>query len=152
MAIVEKGDKIQVFNLKDQFEKEIDLGKIEDKVLLAFHPFAFTSLCLDQMRDLENAYDDFKAKGVRPLGLSVDPAPSKAAWAKFACLDKLEVLSDFSPLGQVAKDCGLFKEELNTSGRANVIVNNKGEVLWSKEYDLGQRPDLDEVFQAIENL
>ena len=152
MTIKTKGDTIENFKLEDQNGEEVELAKIEEFALLSFHSLAFTSVCLDQMRDLEVAYDDLFEKGVRAFGLSVDAQPTKSAWAKFACLDKLQILADFKPHGQVAKDCGVFNEDMNTSGRSNLIVNNKGEVLWSKDYDLGTKPDLEEVFEAIESL
>lgn len=152
MAIVEKGDKIPEFKVEDQNGEEISFENSEKKLMLSFHPLAWTPLCTDQMRDLENRYDEFVEKGVIPVGLSVDAGPTKGVWAKGLALEKLSIIPDFNPFGKIAKDCGIFLEDMNTSGRANVIVDETGQVLWSKNYDLGERPDLDEVLQAIENL
>lgn len=148
MAIVQKGDKAPAFKSKDQFGNEVDSEKIEGKILLSFHPLAFTSLCTDQMRDLENKYSEFEEKGIRPVGFSVDAGPSKAVWSQSIGLSNLQILADQNPYGEIAKACGVFNEDMNTSGRANVLVEN-GQVIWSKEYDLGERPDLDEILDQF---
>lgn len=103
------------------------------------------------MRDLELAYDEFQKRGVTPLGLSVDPHPSKNVWATVLSLKKLRLLSDFNPIGEVARDLGIFVDKAGISSRANILVED-GVVLWSKEYDKPQRPDVNEVLEAIDNL
>ena len=119
---------------------------------MAFHPLAFTSVCNDQMRDLENEYDEFTKRGITPLGISVDAHPSKGVWADTLALEKLTILSDFNPKGEVAKDLGVYIEKAGISGRAVVLVDEDGTVLWSKEYEKSQRPDVKEILEAIDNL
>ena len=103
------GDTAPDFELEDQYGEKIKLSDFEGKrVLLSWHPLAFTSVCLDQVRSLERNYGKFEDAGVEVLSLSVDAAPSKAAWAKMAAIEKVRILSDFNPLGATTTAYGLF--------------------------------------------
>ncbi|MFP4198083.1 MAG: redoxin domain-containing protein [Halanaerobium sp.] len=145
-----KGEKIPEFKLRDQNEEEVSLDQFEGKnVLLSFHPLAWTSVCRDQMQALETNYEEFEKNNTVPLGISVDPVPSKKAWAKNIGLDNLKILSDFWPHGEFADKLGIFIKEKGISGRVNILVSDQGEVLWAREYDIPQLPDIDEVLAAV---
>jgi peroxiredoxin len=60
---IEVGSVAPDFTLKDQNEGDVTLSdfKGKKKVVLSFHPLAWTSVCRDQMRDLEKHRKDFKA-------------------------------------------------------------------------------------------
>ncbi|MBM3149507.1 MAG: redoxin domain-containing protein, partial [Chloroflexi bacterium] len=49
------------FTLKDQNNNQIHLADLRDKkVLLSFHPLAWTKVCADQMKSLEANHERFK--------------------------------------------------------------------------------------------
>lgn len=144
------GAKAPDFSLEDQHGKKRSLSEFKGKkVLLSWHPLAWTSVCTDQMRALEANKDRFAALNTQALGLSVDPAPSKAAWAAVLAIRETPLLADFWPHGKVAKDYELFLEDAGISGRYNILIDEQGKVAWAKEYPIGQLPDLEEVLQAI---
>ena len=144
-----KGDKIPELKLRDHREEEVKLDKFDGKnVLLSFHPLAWTSVCRNQMEDLEANYQEFEENNTVPLGISVDPVPSKSAWAEDIGLENLRLVSDFWPHGDFATKLGIFIREKGISGRVNILVNAEGEILWKKEYDIPELPDIDEVLQA----
>lgn len=148
--LIGKGVKAPDFTLHDQENKAISLADFKGKkVLLSWHPLAWTSVCLDQMRALERNYEAFAAKNTVPLGLSIDPQPSKAAWAAALCLEKLRILSDFNPLGAVSRAYGNFADEYQFSGRACVLIDEDGKVIWSKSYDLPVLPDVEEILAQL---
>ncbi|MEJ5230445.1 MAG: redoxin domain-containing protein, partial [Pseudothermotoga sp.] len=100
------------FALKDQDGNLVKLSDLKGKkVLLSFHPLAWTSVCANQMKSLEENYDTFEKLKTVPLGLSVDPVPSKKAWAESLNLKKLKILSDFWPHGEGAKLYDIFREK-----------------------------------------
>lgn len=151
MNSLELGMEVKDFTLKDQKDKEVSLKDLRGKkVLVSFHPLAWTSVCTDQMRALERNYDKFEDLNVVALGVSIDPQPSKAAWASVLGIDKLSILSDFTDFAKVTKNFDIFLEELNASGRANFLIDEEGKLIWKKVYPLGELPDLEEVFKAIE--
>ena len=66
------------FTLKDQDGKDIRLSDQKGKrVLLSFHPLAWTMVCTNQMQSIEDNYTVFESLKTLPLGMSVDPVPSK---------------------------------------------------------------------------
>ena len=104
------------------------------------------------MRALELAYDGFIDKNIVPLGINVDQEHSKSAWAKVINIEKLQMLSDYNPLGETAKAYGIFYEELNASKRANILIDEEGKVEWVKVYGLSEIPDFKEVLSTLSKL
>jgi len=153
MDLIKAGDVAPDFALQDNLENDVKLSDFKGKkVLLSWHPLAWTSICLDQMRSLERNMEAFRKLNTVPLGLSVDPQPSKKIWADALRLEELRILSDFWPHGKTAMDYGLFIEEYGISQRANVIVDEKGVVRWLKVYPLSQLPDIDEVIKVLSEM
>ena len=153
MDLIKAGDVAPDFTLQDNLENDVKLSDFKGKkVLLSWHPLAWTSICLDQMRSLERNMEAFRKLNTIPLGLSVDPQPSKKIWADVLKLEELRILSDFWPHGKTAMDYGLFIEEYGISQRANVIVDEKGVVRWLKVYPLSQLPDIDEVIKVLSEM
>lgn len=148
---IKVNDKAPEFELKDQYKNDIKLADLKGKkVILSWHPLAFTSVCTDQMRSLERNYDRIQEKGdTVVIGLSIDPFPAKQKWADILCIEDVKIASDFFPYGEVTKAYGLFNEENGASQRANVIIDEEGKVKWVKVYEPAELPDIEEV---IENL
>jgi len=149
-TIIQPGTKAPDFSLKDQNDGEVRLSDMKGKkVLLSFHPLAWTGICAEQMKSLEDNVETFKEKGAVALGLSVDSVPSKKAWAKELGIADTRLLSDFWPHGHVAAAYDNFIDKLGISGRANVLIDESGMVIWSKVYELGELPDIGEVLTQL---
>jgi peroxiredoxin len=147
------GDRFKDFTLEDQNEEMFTLSKSKGKrVLLSFHPLAWTSVCSEQMKSLEKNKDAFDSLNAVAVGVSVDTVPSKRAWAKSLDIKNTRLLSDFWPHGKVAKAYGLFRNEYGTSKRANVIIDENQKVAFFKVYPIGQLPDIKEVIDALKKL
>ena len=141
------------FTLKDQNEKEIALGDLRGKkVVLSFHPLAWTSLCRDQMQDLEKHEEDFDRLGAVALGLSVDSVPCKKAWAQAIGIEETSLLADFWPHGGVAQAYGIFRKKNGFSERAVFIVDRVGVIRFKKVYPIREVPDIEEILKALEEL
>lgn len=141
------------FELEDNREQKIKLSNLRGKkVLLSWHPLAWTSVCTDQMRALENNLEAFERLNTVPLGLSVDPAPSKRAWSAAILVENVSLPSDFWPHGKVASDYGIFDQQEGISGRANFIIDENGIVRWVKVYPLHELPDIQEVLEALAEM
>ena len=150
MRLVEAGMPAPSFTMEDAQENPVRLSDyLGKKVLLSWHPIAWTSVCTDQMRALEANWARFQALNTVPLGVSVDPAPGKKAWAAVLCLKNLPLLSDFWPHGEVARAYGIFHEAFGMSERANILVDEKGLIQWVKVYPMSQLPDIEEVFAEL---
>lgn len=147
---VKIGRKIEDFKLSDQDGNQVSLSDFEGKkVLLSFHPLAWTGVCTNQMEALEKNFENFTDNNTVPLGISVDPVPSKKAWAEDMGLDNVQILSDFWPHGDLAKNLDIFIDSEGISGRVNILLDDEREVKWFKEYDLSELPDIDEVLKEV---
>jgi len=150
MSTIQTGAKAPDFNLKDQKENNVQLSSLQGKkVLLSFHPLAWTSVCAEQMKSLEANYEQFERYNTVALGLSVDSVPCKAAWAGELGLEHTPILADFWPHGSVAAAYGIFRERNGFSERANIIVDEKGNVVFVKVYPIAQLPDIQEILEQL---
>jgi peroxiredoxin len=147
--LIQLGKKVNDFILKDQNGQDFQLSEYRgEKVLLSFHPLAWTSVCAQQMKALEKSNRSFDKLNTVAVGLSVDSVPCKAAWAKSLKIKKTKILADFWPHGGVAKSMGLLRTE-GFSERANVIVNEAGKVIFVKVYPIKQLPDIGEILDVL---
>jgi peroxiredoxin len=147
------GDIAPDFTLKDQDEKDFKLSDFRGKrVLLSFHPLAFTDFCTKQMLSLENNFDTLVSLNTVPVGISTDPQPSKKAWAESMKLQKLRIISDFWPHGQVTQMYDMFRDKYGTSKRANIIVDEKGKIIFLKVYPILSVPDVEEVIDFLKGV
>jgi peroxiredoxin len=150
MPLIKIGSVAPDFILKDQHNKEFKLSDFRGKkVLLSWHPLAFTKVCTRQMQALEKNYKAFARLNTVPAGMSVDTVPSKHAWAKAIKVKQLRMLSDFWPHGAVAKKLGIMRKE-GFSERANIVVDEQGRVAWAKVYPIKELPDMNEVLAVLE--
>ena len=150
MKKIEIGDMAPDFTLKDNRVQDVSLSEYRGKkVLLSWHPLAWTGVCAQQMKSLEDNLAEFEKYNTVPLGMSIDSYPSKNAWAKELGIANVKLLADFWPHGKVAQDYGLFLDDKGFSARANVLIDEAGKVVWVKEYDIPELPDIEEALKRV---
>jgi peroxiredoxin len=152
------GDKARNFTLEDQNEKLFKLSKLSKlsklkgkKILLSFHPLAWTSVCAEQMKALETNKKAFDTLNAIAVGISVDTQPSKKAWATSLGIKNTRLLCDFWPHGKVARKYGIFRKKDGVSERANIIITTDQKIAFAKVYPLGQLPDIKEILEKLKN-
>jgi peroxiredoxin len=144
------GDAAPDFTLKDHNGKEVSLRSLRGKkVLMGFHPMAWTSVCAQQMSDLETSADELEKLGAVALGLSIDSSPSKHLWAKILGISRTPLLADFWPHGGVAASYGVFRDAEGIAERSAFVIGADGTVKFKKIYPIGQRPDIRELVAAV---
>ena len=150
MSTVKTGVAAKDFTLSDQDDKDVKLSGFKGKkVVLSFHPLAWTKVCAEQMQSLEKNHSRFEELNTVALGISVDTVPSKKAWAEHLGIKDTRLLSDFWPHGKVAQLYGVFNEDEGISERANIVVDETGKVIFVKVYPIGQLPDIEEVIEVL---
>ncbi len=150
---LEVGDPAPDFTLKDQNDQEVTLSALRGrKVVLSFHPLAWTRVCAIQMQDLEKHREDMERLGAVALGLSVDAVPTKKAWAESLGIQETHLLADFWPHGGVARSYGIFREKNGFSERAVFIVDAEGVIRFKKIYPMREVPDIGEILKALEEV
>lgn len=150
-GMVQPGDPAPNFSLKDQDDRTFDLYEQAGKrVLLSFHPLAWTEFCAAQMVSLEENRKVLARLNCIPVGISVDSRPCKQAWAQSLGITKTPLLCDFWPHGAVAQKYGIFRDENGFSERANIIVDENQRVMFVKIYPVHSVPDIKEIIGFLE--
>ena len=142
------GDTAPDFTLQNQHKVDVNLKALQGKkVLLSFHPLAWTRICDIQMRTLEVKNEELKRLNIIALGISVDSQPCKKEWADFMKITKTDLLADFWPHGDVAKKYDIFIDKTGTSGRANFLIDEEGKISFIKIYAIPEVPDIEEIIR-----
>ena len=145
------GIKAPDFTLKDQNGKTVKLSNLKGKkVLLSFKPLAWTSVCQDHIKLLEENHLRFDKLNTIAFGIGVDSVPSNKAWAKSMDIKNTRLLSDFWPHGEIAQIYGVFRDQDGYSERANIIVDEEQKVVFAKIYPTSQLPDFEEILKFLE--
>lgn len=149
--MIEIGAKALDFVLKDQNGKTTRLANFKGKkALLSFRPLAWTAVCHDQMKLLEENHLRFDELNTVALGIGVDSVPSNKAWAQAMDITNTRLLSDFWPHGKTAKSYGIFRDKDGFSQRANIIIDREQKVVFAKIYPIAQLSDFDEIIKLLE--
>jgi peroxiredoxin len=150
--LIRTGDPARNFELKDQNDSTFDLFEQSGKkVLLSFHPLAWTPYCSAQMKSLEENRDILASLGTMAVGLSVDTVPCKKAWAENLGITHTPLLCDFWPHGHVAMTYGIFRDANGFSERANIIIDENRKVTFVKIYPLHSVPDIQEIITFLQH-
>ncbi len=148
--MIETGIKAPDFSLKDQNGKTVKLSSLKGKkVLLSFRPLAWTSVCHDQMRLLEENHLHFERLNTVALGIGVDSVPSNKAWAQSMDIQNTRLLSDFWPHGEAAMAYGIFRDKDGFSERANILIDEDQKVMFARVYPTSQLPDFEEILKLL---
>ncbi|MDD5143019.1 redoxin domain-containing protein [Methanoregula sp.] len=149
-GMIQSGDTALNFSLKDQNDKTFDLYEQAGKrVLLSFHPLAWTEFCAAQMKSLEENRRVILENNCVPVGISVDSVPCKTAWAQSLGIQETPLLCDFWPHGAVAMKYGIFRDANGFFERANIIVDEKQRVAFVKVYPVHSVPDIGEIIAFL---
>jgi peroxiredoxin (alkyl hydroperoxide reductase subunit C) len=151
VSIIAPGTKVPDFSLRtfdgEGFTQEDLAGRT---TVLVFYPFAFSSVCTDQLQVYEEAMDELRGRGVEMYGVSTDAPDSQRAFKEKLGIS-IEQLSDFEPKGETARKFGAYFEPAGMTNRALVIVGPDGVVTWSHLADSpGDLPGVNLIFDGLE--
>ena len=150
MSIIEPGTPVPEFSLATadggRFTQEDLQGRT---TVLVFYPFAFSSVCTDQLQVYEEALPELTAQGATLYGVSTDAVDSQQAFKEKLGVS-IEQLSDFEPKGATARKFGAYFEPAGMTNRALVIVGPDGVVRWSHlAANPGELPGVNLIFDGL---
>ena len=93
----------------------------------------------------------FEREDAQVLGISVDSTATNAAWAESLGVERMLLLSDFWPHGEVAQAYGSLREHGFTE-RATFIVDKEGTLRFIHIYDINELPDNEELLEALREI
>ena len=129
---VRTGDKAPEFDLEVTRGERVRLADFlgRSNVLLVFHPFAFTAVCEEEARDLQENLESFRNAQTEIVFVSCDSAPTRQAWRKELGAE-YTFASDFWTHGAAAKAYGVFNEANGAPHRGTFLIDKEGTVIWS---------------------
>jgi peroxiredoxin len=146
----EVGQKAPDFTLpSDSWDNKVSLdsARREGPVILFFYPGDWSSVCTDQMGQLQEEIGRFEEKGAMVLGISVDSPWSHKAWAEERDI-RFPSLSDFGR--EVVEDYGV-KHEACFPERAYFVIDREGVVRAKRiERNPGDQPEVEDVLDDLE--
>lgn len=146
----EIGEKAPDFTLpSDSWKNEVSLeeARREGPVVLFFYPGDWSSVCTDQMSQVQQEIGRFEEKGARVLGVSVDSPWSHRAWAEERGIE-FPLLSDFKRV--VVGEYGV-EHEAGFPERAYFVIDREGVVRARKiEDSIDDQPEVEEVLEDLE--
>jgi mycoredoxin-dependent peroxiredoxin len=149
MAVIAPGQPAPEFSLAGP-EGVVTRADLEGgRTLLVFYPFAFSSVCTDQLSIYNELLDDFGKHGVTLFGVSCDAVASQQAFKAQLGID-IEQLSDFEPKGETCRAFGVM-HPAGMPQRALVLIGADGVVEWSHQAATpGDLPGANLIFDALE--
>ena len=147
------GDIAPDFKLKTAKRDEWHLADFLGKknVVLAFVPYAFSSVCSTQLPSYEAELARFKDFNTEVVSVSMDSAYSLNAWSKSIGVT-FPLLSDFYPQGQVVDQYGI-RNRGGFPDRAIFVIDKGGIISYIEVLDNpGELPDNEELFEALQKL
>jgi peroxiredoxin len=152
LVAAEIGEKAPDFTLpSDSWKNEVSLEEVrrEGPVVLFFYPGDWSSVCTDQMSQVQQEIGRFEEKGARVLGVSVDSPWSHRAWAEERGIE-FPLLSDFKRV--VVGEYGV-EHEAGFPERAYFVIDREGVVRARKiENSINDQPEVEEVLEDLEKV
>ena len=140
------------FALPSTIDNRIRLTDLKGKpVILVFYPGDFTPVCGDQLTLYNEVLPLFEGFDAKILGISVDSLELHRAFSADRNLD-FPLLADADPLGDVARQYGVFDEESQTCERALFVLDRTGHIAWSYLAPREANPGAEGILRALENL
>ena len=138
--MIETGSEAPDFDLKVDSSTRVRLSDFRGRrnVLLVFHPFAFTAVCEEEARDLQENLESFENAQTEIVFVSCDSAPARQAW-KEELGATYTFASDFWSHGAAAKAYGVFDDETGAPHRGTFLIDKDGTVIWSLVKWSGER-------------
>ena len=135
---VKTGEVAPEFDLAVTHDERVRLSDFRGRsnVLLVFHPFAFTPVCEDEARDLQENLESFRQASTEIVLVSCDASAARQAWKRELGAE-YTFASDFWPHGAAARAYGVFNEANGAPHRGTFLIDSGGTVIWSlvKERD-----------------
>lgn len=137
------------FTLASTSGEKLTLSSLQGKpVLLAFFPLAFSSTCTAELCEMRDDHDQFAARGVLVLPISVDSVYSLKEY-KAKHHFRVDFLSDFRR--DVSRLYDVLMEDRFYSNRAYFLIDRDGVIRWKHvEETPSHRRDDAQLLAAID--
>ncbi|MEC9006475.1 MAG: peroxiredoxin [Nitrospirota bacterium] len=153
------GDKAQDFQAVTTVSQEFGFSEWQEQdwVVLFSHPADFTPVCTTELVEFARRFEEFKNKGVKLLGVSVDSVHSHLAWLEnmkhnMGSTIPYPIVADVDM--RVSKLYGMIHPEASVTAtvRALFVIDPKRIIRALIYYPMNAGRNVDEVLRLIAAL
>lgn len=147
------GETAPDFTLLDAKGQSVSLSDYRGQtVVLVFYPLDWSPACSDQLSLYQSELAEFERHQVKLLAISVDSIYSHGAWAAVRGIT-FQLLSDFNPKGEVARQYKVYRDTDGFTERAIYIIDPQGKIHYCYiSPELHKIPDIYQLFDQLEKL
>ena len=146
-AVDEQGQIVEGFNLYDNFG--------EKGTVLFFYPLDFTFVCPSEIIAFSHRIEEFKSRGIKVIGVSVDSQFSHFAWRETPVekggIGRIDypLVADLSK--QIAKDYDVLLDG-GVALRGSFLIDTDGTIRHAVINDLPLGRNIDEMLRMIDAM
>jgi peroxiredoxin len=119
--------------------------------VIIFYPWAFSSICRDELAALRDDHESFVTLGSKVLAVSCDAMYSLRAYADTEGIP-FDLLSDHWPHGAIAQAYGVFDELAGCARRGTFVLDSAGLIRWQQINHINEPREITAVLAATANL
>jgi peroxiredoxin len=146
------GEPAPGFTARNQHGELLTLSSLRGApAVIIFYPWAFSSICHDELAALRDGHESFVTLGARVLGISCDAMYTLRAYADAERI-RFDLLSDHWPHGAIAKAFGVFDEQAGCARRGTFVLDSAGLIRWQQVNQINEPREVAAVQAATANL
>ncbi|HET8915620.1 MAG TPA: redoxin domain-containing protein [Propionibacteriaceae bacterium] len=119
--------------------------------VIIFYPWAYSSICRDELAAIRDDHERFVALRTRVLAVSCDAMFTLRAYADAEGI-QFDLLSDHWPHGAIAQAYGVFDEVSGCARRGTFLLDSAGLIRWQQVNQINESRELASVLAAAANL
>ena len=119
--------------------------------VIIFYPWAFSSICRDELAAVRDDHEGFVALGARVLAVSCDAMYTLRAYADAEGI-AFDLMSDHWPHGAIAQAYGVFDRQSGCARQGTFVLDSTGLISWQEVNQINERRNLSAVLAATANL
>ena len=140
------------FTARNQYGELLTVNGLRGApAVIIFYPWAFSSICRDELAAIRDDHERFVAVGTRVLAVSCDAMYTLRAYADAEGIP-FDLLSDHWPHGAIAQAYGVFDEEAGCARRGTFVLDSAGLIRWRQVNQINEPRELAAVLAAAGNL
>jgi peroxiredoxin len=146
------GQPAPAFTARNQYGELLTVNGLRGApAVIIFYPWAFSSICRDELAAVRDDHENFRVLGARVLAVSCDAMYTLRAYADAERIT-FDLLSDHWPHGAIAQAYGVFDEESGCARRGTFVLDSAGMIMWQHVNQINEPRDLAAVLAATANL
>jgi len=140
------------FTARNQHGELVTTGSLRGApAVIIFYPWAFSSICRDELAAVRDDHGSFLALGARVLAISCDAMFTLRAYADAEGMT-FDLLSDHWPHGAIARAFGVFDEEAGCARRGTFVLDSAGVIKWHQVNQINEPREITAMLSATANL